>query len=110
MLAGVMPAEWEESSLQVPLGLKVPPLDPAAVAQRAEIAVRAAVRQAGDEGWEPLHAVDFASLERLGQVERRVSRGFLGLGRATATYVAATVRLRRLVIDERSPGARGRRA
>jgi hypothetical protein len=99
MLAGDMPAEWEESSLQVPLELKVPPLDPAAVAQRAGAAVRAAVERAGDDGWEPLHAVDFATLERLGQVERRVSRGFLGLGRATTTYVAATVRLRRIVIE-----------
>jgi hypothetical protein len=109
MLAGVMPAEWEESSLRVPLGLQAPPLDPAAVAQFASAAVREAVQRAGDDGWEPLHAVDFASLQRLGQVERRVSRGFLGLGRETATYVAATVRLRRIVIDERPPGARARR-
>jgi hypothetical protein len=110
MLAGAMPAEWEESSLRVPLGLRAPPIDPGAVAQRAAAAVGAAGQRAGDDGWEPLHAVDFASLERLGQVERRVSRGFLGLGRAMATYVAAAVRLCRLVIDERPPGARGRRA
>lgn len=94
-----MPAQWEEASLAVPLGLKVPPLDRATVAQRTTAAVREAVRRAGDDGWEPLHAVDFATLEGLGQVERRVSRGFLGLGRETATYVTATVRLRRIKID-----------
>src|SRR5215213_7367138 len=102
MLAGAMPAEWEESSLQVPLGLKVPPLDLAAVAQRADAAVRAAVQRAGDDGWEPLHAVDFAALERLGQVERRVIRGLLsllGLRPEVTVYVAATVRLRRIVIE-----------
>jgi hypothetical protein len=84
MLADSMPAEWEESSLRVPLGLKAPPRDPAAVAQRADVAVRAAVRRAGDGGWEPLHAVDFAALERSVQLERRVSRGFLRLGQETA--------------------------
>jgi hypothetical protein len=99
MLIGAMPAEWEETELRVPLALKSPPLDRATIQQRATAALRTAVQRAGDDGWEPTHPTDLAALEGLGRVERKFDRGFLGLGRQTTTYVAASVHLRRLKID-----------
>jgi hypothetical protein len=90
---------WEHTDLSVPIRLKVPLLEPAAVVGRVETAVRLAVERAGDEGWEPEHALDFESLERLGRIERTERRGFLGLGSPVTTYVAALIHLRRIAIE-----------
>jgi hypothetical protein len=92
-------SKWEHTDLRVPIQLKVPPVEPAALAGRVETAVQLAVKRAGDDGWEAEHPVDFASLQRLGRLETTESRGFLGLGSPVTTYVATTIHLRRLAID-----------
>jgi hypothetical protein len=97
--SGSAGSKWEHTDLRVPIQMKVPPLEPAALASRVESAVRLSVERAGDDGWEPEHAVDFASLERLGRLEQTESRGFLGLGSPVTTYVAAIIQLRRLAIE-----------
>jgi hypothetical protein len=94
-----MGARWEESELRVPLNMKAPPLTRAAIAQRANETIRAAVLRAGDDGWEPGHPYGFDALDSSGRVQRRVSRGFLGLGQETTTYIAARVLLRRIKIE-----------